>query len=81
MHDGATFQHDPLRLSVVVAAPKEAISEILRKHEQVRALFDNGWLHLIAMDDEGRLTDRYDGDLDWTPMDANGAIETTIAAE
>jgi uncharacterized protein YbcC (UPF0753/DUF2309 family) len=81
VHDGAAFQHDPLRLSVIVAAPKEAIGEILRKHEQVRALFDNGWLHLIAMDDEGRLTDRYDGNLDWTPMDATGAIETTIAAE
>lgn len=82
VHDGTAFQHDPLRLSVIVAAPKEAIANILRKHEQVRALFDNGWLHLIVMDDQGRLTDRYDGDLSWTPLNASHKqVETTIAAE
>jgi uncharacterized protein YbcC (UPF0753/DUF2309 family) len=59
VHDGVRPLHDPLRLSVIVRAPSEAISAILARHPQVCALFDNGWLHLILMDDEGRLAQRY----------------------
>ncbi|MCC1491978.1 YbcC family protein [Cognatishimia sp. F0-27] len=61
VHDGDTLRHEPVRLSVIVAAPTEAIQGILDKHPQVRALFDNGWLALSAMDDEGRVAHRYDG--------------------
>ncbi|MEC9462807.1 MAG: DUF2309 domain-containing protein, partial [Pseudomonadota bacterium] len=46
VHDGENFVHEPLRLTVAVEAPKEAISDILKRHAQVRALFDNGWLSL-----------------------------------
>ncbi|MBN8290608.1 DUF2309 domain-containing protein [Rhodobacter sp. NTK016B] len=81
VHDGTGFQHEPLRLSVIVEAPREAMSEILRRHPGVRALFDNGWLHLIAMDDAGRLGWRYDGDLNWTPFDTRPDLPGAIAAE
>jgi hypothetical protein len=47
----------------------------------VRALFDNGWLHLIAMDDEGRLAWRYCGDLAWTAFEGAEGPQTAIAAE
>ena len=80
VHDGERFQHDPLRLSVIVAAPRAAMTDILRRHDGVRALFDNGWLHLIAMEDDGRLTWRYDGNLGWAPMHTPGP-QTAIAAE
>ncbi len=81
VHDGTDFQHDPLRLSVIVEAPREAMSEILERHPQVRALFDNGWLHLIAMDDEGKLAWRYCGDLKWSQLNAKPDAERAIAAE
>ena len=68
VHDGERYVHEPLRLSVCVEAPREAMSEILSRHEGVRTLFDNRWLHLFAMDDEGRLAFRYTGDLQWRPM-------------
>ena len=55
VHDGTAFRHEPVRLSVVVAAPTEAIDGILGKHPAVAALFDNGWLALMAMDDGGRI--------------------------
>jgi uncharacterized protein YbcC (UPF0753/DUF2309 family) len=42
--------HDPLRLSVCIEAPKEAMTEILKRHDGVRDLFDNRWLHLFALD-------------------------------
>jgi uncharacterized protein YbcC (UPF0753/DUF2309 family) len=66
IHDGETFMHDPMRLSVFVQAPREAITDILARHEGVRALFDNGWLHLFALEDEAGRVWRYDGDLAWS---------------
>jgi len=45
--------HQPLRLAVVIEAPHQSIEAILGRHPQLRALFDNRWLHLMAIDDEG----------------------------
>ncbi len=41
VHDGEHFAHEPLRLSVCIEAPREAMTEVLRRHDGVRALFDN----------------------------------------
>lgn len=65
VHDGERLTHEPLRLSVLIEAPREAITGILERHAEVRALFDNRWLHLFALDDEGRMAWRYKGDLCW----------------
>ncbi|TDL87979.1 YbcC family protein [Meridianimarinicoccus aquatilis] len=65
VHDGQNYIHDPLRLSVCVEAPREAISAVLARHDAVRALFDNRWMHLFAMDAEGKLAWRYVGDGAW----------------
>lgn len=81
VHDGEGFQHDPLRLSVIVEAPREAMSDILKRHPGVRELFDNGWLHLIAMDDQGKLAWRYSGDLNWTRFGDSAEDKRAIAAE
>jgi len=58
VHDGDALQHEPLRLSVMIEAPREEMLRILEKHPAVRALFDNGWLHLFAMKD-GKVDARY----------------------
>jgi uncharacterized protein YbcC (UPF0753/DUF2309 family) len=55
-------------MSVCVEAPREAITQILRRHDGVRALFDNRWLHLFALDDTGQMAWRYTGDLEWQQM-------------
>lgn len=68
VHDGERYVHEPLRLSVCIEAPREAMTEILRRHDGVRALFDNHWLHLFALDEAGRMAWRYAGDLQWTAM-------------
>ena len=70
VHNGERFVHEPLRLSVCIEAPREAMTEILTRHEAVRALFDNRWLHLFALDEAGQMAWRYAGDLQWTPMGA-----------
>jgi len=65
VHDGTRYAHDPLRLSVYVEAPRDAITEILARHAGVQALFDNRWLHLFAIDGDGCQGRRYSGELNW----------------
>jgi uncharacterized protein YbcC (UPF0753/DUF2309 family) len=65
VHDGERLVHEPLRLSVMVEAPRAAIADVLARHAGVRALFDNGWLHLFVLED-GRIVDRYRPGVDWT---------------
>ncbi|MBP2277653.1 MULTISPECIES: YbcC family protein [Sphingomonas] len=75
VHDGVALAHEPLRLSVCIEAPREAMTAILARHPGVRALFDNAWLHLFALDDAGRMAWRYHGNLRWVPM-----IESEVSA-
>jgi uncharacterized protein YbcC (UPF0753/DUF2309 family) len=75
VHDGDNFVHEPLRLTVAVEAPKEAISDILKRHAQVRALFDNGWLHLFTLDEQGQMAWRYAGNLGWTDIRPGAASD------
>ncbi|GGB46900.1 UPF0753 protein [Roseibium aquae] len=71
VHDGTEFIHEPLRLSVCIEAPVSAMTDILNRHPDVRALFDNGWLHLFALDDHGRMAQRYTGNLTWASVAAD----------
>ncbi|MCG6121591.1 MAG: DUF2309 domain-containing protein [Microvirga sp.] len=66
VHDGERLAHDPLRLTVLVEAPREAVLAILERHPQVRDLFDNGWLHLLLLE-EGRVAGRYRPGLSFEP--------------
>jgi uncharacterized protein YbcC (UPF0753/DUF2309 family) len=68
VHDGENYQHEPLRLNVIIEAPIEAMNTILEKHPSVRNLCDNGWLHLLAMDEQGKVSQRYSGDLSWEKL-------------
>lgn len=68
VHDGQGFVHEPVRLSVFIAADPDAISTVLARQPQVRALLDNRWLFLFALDDRGQTTHRYAGDLAWEAL-------------
>jgi hypothetical protein len=69
VHDGEGLVHEPLRLSVVIAAPREAILGVLAKHPNIRALFDHGWLALFVMDEAGHVAARYHARDGWTDLD------------
>jgi hypothetical protein len=58
VHDGHGLVHEPLRLSVLIEAPEEAIEAILGRNAAVRDLFDNEWLHLLVLE-QGRISARY----------------------
>ncbi len=66
VHDGQTLFHQPMRLAAVIEAPRERIDRVLAKHAHVRALFDNGWMHLIAIVDDGAGFMRYGPNGAWT---------------
>ena len=58
--------HQPLRLSAVVHAPTERVTEALRENEDVTRLLDNGWLRLTVLDPErDNEAFHYQGDLEW----------------
>jgi uncharacterized protein YbcC (UPF0753/DUF2309 family) len=76
VHDGVEILHEPLRLTVAIDAPREAITAILARHPQLRALFDNGWLSLFALGADGSLAWRYDGALGWTWNGERAEVET-----
>lgn len=67
IHDGDNLMHEPLRLSVMIEAPQDAIINILGRHPDVRVLFDNGWLHLFALED-GHAVARYRPSMKWAEM-------------
>ncbi|AWL13453.1 UPF0753 protein [Saliniradius amylolyticus] len=52
LHDGNQWMHQPLRLSVFVQAPQDAIDRILEKHPHVRQLVDNQWLYLFSLGEQ-----------------------------
>ena len=67
VHNGQELVHEPLRLNVFVEAPKAEIDRILGKHPEVQELLDNGWLHLVALDD-GRADLRDPTEGKWAPL-------------
>ncbi|HEY4058749.1 MAG TPA: DUF2309 domain-containing protein [Kofleriaceae bacterium] len=54
LHDGEKWQHAPLRLAVMIEASRPAINSILDKHQRVKALVVNEWIHLFQIDTEER---------------------------
>jgi uncharacterized protein YbcC (UPF0753/DUF2309 family) len=65
LHDGQTWRHEPLRLSVLIEAPHDVLNRVIEANSGIRELLDNGWLHLIAIEEEGQRFARYCGGLQW----------------
>lgn len=51
VHDrNGHWYHEPLRLQVIVEAPRERIDTVLKSQPTVRDLIENGWVRLFALD-------------------------------
>ena len=57
LHNGERCLHTPLRLTVVIDAPREAIDTVIAQHETVQQLVNNRWLYLMRF--EGELMEIY----------------------
>jgi hypothetical protein len=53
LHNGKHWVHEPLRLSVFIEAPATPIDDIIARHESVRLLVENGWLHMFRIAEDG----------------------------
>lgn len=56
--DGRWY-HEPLRLQVVVEAPRERIAAVMAANTDVRNLIENGWVRLFALDPDSTATARW----------------------
>jgi uncharacterized protein YbcC (UPF0753/DUF2309 family) len=78
--DGNPY-HQPLRLSTVIHAPVDRVTEILADHGELTELLDNDWLSLTVVDPrQDHRAFHYDGGLTWTPL-REEATGTTPAPE
>jgi uncharacterized protein YbcC (UPF0753/DUF2309 family) len=67
LHDGTRWMHTPLRLSVFIEAPRDAMESVLARHPHVRQLVDNAWLYLFQIDTDDRTVHAYRAG-GWTPV-------------
>lgn len=58
LHNGAQWVHEPLRLTVVIDAPADAIERVIEQHAPVNQLVHHGWLHLWRF--EGNQLNRFE---------------------
>lgn len=66
VHDGTSLQHEPLRLLVVIDAPRASIEQIVQRHRLVHDLVTHGWVSLIAW--EGENFYRWTAIENWEPQ-------------
>lgn len=50
LNDGERWVHEPLRLTVVIDAARDAIDAVIARHPTVRSLVEGDWLHLFQLD-------------------------------
>lgn len=62
VHDGKQWRHQPLRLSVYVAAPQQAILDIVLRHKNIADLIKNHWLYVFQFNDEEKSICQLKGD-------------------
>ena len=52
LHDGDHWMHTPARLSVYIAAPIEAIENLIAKHDVLSDLINKEWLYILRIDSD-----------------------------
>lgn len=45
-----------------------AMVDVFKRHDGVRALLDNRWIHLLALDENHRMAWRHEGNLQWSAI-------------
>ena len=58
LHDGRRWVHEPVRLSVFIEAPAEAIDDVIAGNAMVHDLVAHEWLHLFRVADDGEVLRR-----------------------
>jgi uncharacterized protein YbcC (UPF0753/DUF2309 family) len=72
IHNGQDYQHEPLRLLSVIAAPKAAVADIIERHKVLEDLIANGWMNLVVLD-KGEFH-RYTPKLSWQSVETEQPV-------
>lgn len=64
--NGREPYHEPMRLLVVIEAPRDRIRAIINRQPLLEQLFDRGWLTLVALEPQDGAFYQYDGMNGWT---------------
>ena len=70
IHNGADWQHQPLKLLVLIEAPRDRIETIIQKHPNVRDLVSHGWISLVVLERDQFFRWGCDG---WDLCETNGS--------
>lgn len=57
--------HEPVRLLVVVEAPRDRVTGLIERHPLLQRWYDHGWVHLVLFDPEERRWYRYRPTRQW----------------
>ncbi|WP_277542454.1 DUF2309 domain-containing protein [Haloarcula laminariae] len=77
--DDRTTYHTPVRLSTVIHAPVDTVTDILDRNADLAALLDNNWLSLLVIDPtQDDTTFRYQPGMEWEPLDATLTTRITV---
>jgi len=71
--------HKPLRLSAVIHAPVDTVTEILDRNADLATLFDNNWLSLLVIDPQQDDTCfRYQQGIEWEALESTVTTKITV---
>ena len=77
--DGPRPYHEPMRLLTLIEAPRERISQVIRRHHVLQHFYDNEWVRLAALDPEEKIFYRYIPKQGWTPFkNGSPSLETKM---
>jgi hypothetical protein len=62
------WRHEPLRLQVIVEAPRDRVTAALGALPAVSELVDNGWVRLLRLEPSGAAVERYVPGHGWQPV-------------
>lgn len=63
--NGSEWVHEPMRLLVVIEAPKERVASIIQKHDSVKKLVVNEWIRLVVLDPSEQRFYRFSPKMEW----------------
>jgi hypothetical protein len=71
--------HKPLRLSVLIQAPRKRIQDILEKFPHLKSLLDNEWIYLLVMDPtQNNEITLYQESMHWTSAEAVSVLNEAV---
>ena len=63
--DGKNYQHQPLRLKIIIDAPKDFINNVLQQSPIIQSLLNNEWMYFYTLDANGKINEKYYKNFRW----------------